>query len=294
MAITASPVYMRLLQRIMQQMFPPLHLPGGRQIAFGERPLVMGIINVTPDSFSDGGLFEDAETAIDLGLRLAEEGADIVDIGGESTRPGHVALGAEEELRRVMPVIEGLNHLAAPISIDTYKASIAEDAIKAGATIINDVWGAQRDPAIAEVAARTGAPMVLMHNRDKADASLAIIDEVRRFLERSVALATASGVPHSQIVLDPGIGFGKTPEQNLILIKHLQKLRDLGCPVLLGVSRKSTIGLITGQKMPRDRLAGSIAANLQGVIAGADIIRVHDVRAHLDALKVWAAIGALA
>lgn len=273
-----------------------LTLPDGRRLALGGAsaapPLLMGIVNVTPDSFSDGGRFDAPDAAIAHGAALALEGAAIVDVGGESTRPGHERLDAASELARVLPVIAGLSgRLAVPISIDTYKAEVAEAALKAGAAIVNDVWGCQREPAIAEVAARFGAPIVVMHNRETVEPGLDILADVLRFLERSIAIATQAGIGRGQIVVDPGIGFGKTPEQNLHLIARLDCLSELGCPILLGASRKSTIGLVTGQTVPADRLAGSIAAHLYGASRGAAIIRVHDVRAHADALKVWAAIG---
>ncbi|HEV7336597.1 MAG TPA: dihydropteroate synthase [Bosea sp. (in: a-proteobacteria)] len=269
-----------------------LTLPDGRRLALGSAPLLMGVVNVTPDSFSDGGLFADPAVAIAHGLKLAEQGAEIVDIGGESTRPGHERLEAETELARVLPVIAGIAAASpVPISIDTYKADVAEAALEAGAAIVNDVWGAQREPAIAEVAARFGAPMVLMHNRDGIDASIDILADVLRFLEKSIGIAVAAGVAREQIVLDPGIGFGKTPEQNLALIEKLDRLPDaLGCPVLLGASRKSTLGLVTGKKIPAERLAATLAAHLYGVMRGAAIIRAHDIDEHVDALKIWAAI----
>jgi len=271
---------------------PALTLPDGRSLSLDEAPLLMGIVNVTPDSFSDGGLLGSAEAAVAHGLRLVAEGAAIVDIGGESTRPGHETVDAATELARVLPVIAGLKTRSdAPISIDSYKAEVAEVALAAGASIVNDVWGAQRDPRIAAVAARAGAPMVLMHNRDAIDASLDIFDDVRRFLERSIAIATAAGVPRGQIVVDPGIGFGKTPRQNLDLIRDLDRLSVLGCPILLGASRKSTLGRITGRKIPAERLAATLSAHLYGASRGAAILRVHDVAPHVDALKVWAAIA---
>lgn len=270
-----------------------LTLPDGRRLALGVTPLLMGVVNVTPDSFSDGGLFAEAGVAIAHGLRLAAEGADILDIGGESTRPGHSRLDAASELARVVPVISGLAAQSrVPISIDTYKAEVAEAALQAGASIVNDVWGCQREPAIAEVAARHGAPLILMHNRDAVDADLDILADVMRFLERSLAIATGAGVPRGQIVVDPGIGFGKTPQQNLALIDKLDRLgAALGCPVLLGASRKSTLGLVTGKTVPAQRVAASVAAHLYGVMRGAAIIRAHDVDEHADALKIWAAIG---
>ncbi|MCO5090715.1 dihydropteroate synthase [Bosea sp. (in: a-proteobacteria)] len=270
---------------------PVLTLPDGTSLVLTATPLVMGIVNVTPDSFSDGGLLDSAEAAIAHGEQLVGEGAAIVDVGGESTRPGHVAVDGQTEMARVLPVIAGLKaRTDTPVSIDSYKAEVAEAALAAGAAIVNDVWGAQRDPRIAEVAARAGAPIVLMHNRDAADASLDIFDEVLRFLERSIRIATAAGVPRGQIVLDPGIGFGKTARQNLDLIRHLDRLSVLGCPILIGASRKSTLGRITGRAVPAERLAASIAAHLYGASRGAAIIRAHDVAAHIDALKTWTAI----
>lgn len=270
-----------------------LTLPDGRRLALGATPLLMGVINVTPDSFSDGGLFAEAGVAVAHGLRLAAEGADIVDVGGESTRPGHTRLDAGSELGRVLPVISGVAAQSdVPISIDTWKAEVAEAALRAGAAIVNDVWGCQREPAIAEVAARHGAPLILMHNREEVDADLDILTEALRFLERSIAIATAAGVPRGQLVVDPGIGFGKTPQQNLLLIEKLDRLgAELGCPVLLGASRKSTLGLVTGKTVPAQRVAASVAAHLYGVMRGAAIIRAHDVDEHADALKTWAAIG---
>lgn len=272
---------------------PALTLPDGRRLALDDRPLLMGIVNITPDSFSDGGMLQNAGQAIAHGVKLVEEGADIVDVGGESTRPGHAPLDAATELGRVLPVIAGLRErVAPPLSIDTWKAEVAEAALKAGASIVNDVWGAQRDPAIAGVAARHGAPIILMHNRETTDPALDILSDVLRFLERSIAIALAAGVPREQIVVDPGIGlFGKTPEQSLRLIRELAQLGSLGCPVLLGASRKSVIGVVTGQSVPAERVAGSVAAHLFGATQGAAVIRVHDVAAHAQAFKVWRALS---
>lgn len=273
-------------------MSPALTLPDGRRLALGTTPLLMGVVNVTPDSFSDGGMLKSADEAIAHAETLIAEGADIVDIGGESTRPGHAEVDAETERARVIPVISRLaTRTRIPISIDSYKAEVAEAALGAGAAIVNDVWGCQREPAIADVAARFGAPMILMHNRDSIDPALDILDDVLRYLERSIAIAIAAGVPREQIVVDPGIGFGKTPAQNLAMIRDLRQLEQLGCAILLGASRKSTIGLITGQKVPAERLAGTLAAHLYGVSQGASIIRAHDIRPHADAFKVWTAIG---
>lgn len=271
---------------------PALILPDGRSLALGERPLLMGVVNVTPDSFSDGGLFAETDAAVAQGLALAVAGADIVDVGGESSRPGHVGISVEEEIARVVPVIAGLRAASVvPISIDTCKSAVAEAALGAGASIVNDVWGCRRDPAIAEVAARFGAPLIVMHNRDSVDPRIDIFAEVLAVLADSIAIALSAGVPRGQLVVDPGIGFGKTPAQNLALIGGLDRLGALGCPVLLGASRKSTIGLVTGQSVAADRLAGSISAHLFGVARGAAIIRAHDIRPHADAFAVWAAIA---
>lgn len=272
---------------------PALTLPDGRRLALDAAPLLMGIVNITPDSFSDGGKLRDAEQAIAHGAGLAADGADIIDIGGESTRPGHAPLDAATELARVLPVIAGLRErFGAPLSIDTWKAEVADAALKAGASIVNDVWGAQRDPAIAGVAARHGAPIILMHNRETTDPALDILSDVMGFLARSIVIALAAGVPRAQIVVDPGIGlFGKTPEQSLLLIRELARLKDLGCPILLGASRKSVIGVITRQSVPADRVAGSIAAHLYGATQGANIIRAHDIAEHAQAFKVWAALS---
>ena len=273
---------------------PRLHLPlpDGRVLREGDRPLLMGVLNVTPDSFSDGGLFAARDDAIRQGERIAEEGADILDIGGESTRPGHAPVAAEEEKRRVLPILEALaKRLELPISIDTMKASVARAALDAGAVIVNDVWGLQRDPDMAPTAARARG-LVVMHNRDKADAAIDIIAEVKKFLDRSISLAEAHGFTRERILVDPGIGFGKTHEQNLLLISRLGELTALGAPVLLGVSRKSFLGRILPGTEPRERLFGSIAAGLIGALAGASVLRVHDVKAHLEALKVMAAVRA--
>jgi dihydropteroate synthase len=248
----------------------------------------MGILNVTPDSFSDGGLFQSREAAVAHALSMEEEGADILDVGGESTRPGHVAISAEEEQARVIPVIETLaQRLRIPISIDTYKASTARRALQAGARIVNDVWGLQREPEIAAVAAEHGAPVIIMHNRETIDPSLDIVDEMRGFFERSLAIARRAGIPDSHIVLDPGIGFGKSLDQHLEALRRLPELKSLGFPVLIGVSRKSVLGRIHDRDTPpRDRLFGSVASHVLGATLGADIVRVHDVGPHVEAIRV--------
>jgi dihydropteroate synthase len=258
----------------------------------GTRTLVMGILNVTPDSFSDGGLFNTLDAAEAHALDLQEEGADLLDIGGESTRPGHTPISAEEEQQRVLPVIERIaGRLAVPISIDTYKASTAERALRAGASIINDVWGLQRDPAMASVAAEHGAPVIAMHNREVIDPLIDIVDDMKRFFERTLGLARRAGLPDSLIILDPGIGFGKSWEQHLDALRRLAEIRALGFPVLVGVSRKSVLGRIHNTAVPpRDRLFGSIASHVMAIAYGADIVRVHDVKPHVEACRVADAI----
>ncbi|MER2266399.1 dihydropteroate synthase [Methylobacterium oxalidis] len=262
-------------------------LPG-----LGRHTLVMGILNVTPDSFSDGGRFLGEEAARRQADTLVAEGAALVDIGGESTRPGHTPVPAEEEQARVLPVIRALcPSLPVPISIDTYKASTAEAALKAGARIVNDVWGLQREPDIARVAAAHGAPVIVMHNRETVDAGLDIVDDMRRFFERSLDIARRAGIPEADIVLDPGIGFGKSWEQHLEALRRLPEIRALGFPLLVGVSRKSLLGRLHDRETrPADRLHGSIAAHVLAATLGADIVRVHDVAAHVDAMRVVDAV----
>jgi dihydropteroate synthase len=262
-------------------------------LSLGERTLVMGIVNVTPDSFSDGGVNLEAGTAVAAALRMTLEGADLLDIGGESSRPGHVVISAEQEWERVRPVLEGMSEAGAPapVSIDTWKAEVARLAVAAGASIVNDVWGFQRDPAIAHVAAETGAAAILMHNRESVDASIDIVADILRFLERSLAIARAAGVPDERIVLDPGIGFGKTIEQSYRAVAALPRLKALGFPVLLGLSRKAFIGRLFQPEAPLTaRLPGTVAANTFGVMAGADIVRVHDVKEHVQAMRVLDAL----
>lgn len=258
----------------------------------GHGTRIMGIVNVTPDSFSDGGLFASREDAVAQGLRLQAEGAAIVDIGGESTRPGHAAVPAETEMARVIPVIEALApRLGIPISIDTYKAQTARAALGAGARIVNDVWGLQRDPAIADVAAEFGAGVIVMHNRETADPSLDVIDELRRFFEHSLAIARRASIPDGHIVLDPGIGFGKSPDQQIEALRRLSEIRAFGFPVLVGVSRKSLLGRIADRDTrPDERLTASIAAHVLAATLGAAIVRVHDVAPHRDALRVVDAV----
>ena len=262
-------------------------LPG-----LGRRTLVMGILNVTPDSFSDGGLFQDAAKAQAQADALVAEGAALVDVGGESTRPGHTPISAEEEQARVLPVIAALKgRLSVPISIDTYKASTARVALQAGAAIVNDVWGLQRDPDIARVAADHSAPVMIMHNRETIEPGLDIVADMLGFFERSLRIAREAGIADSEIVLDPGIGFGKSWDQHLEALRRLPEIKALGFPVLVGVSRKSLLGrLHDTETAPRDRLAGSVAAHVLAATLGADIVRVHDVAQHVEALRVVDAV----
>jgi dihydropteroate synthase len=262
------------------------------QIRFGDRTYVMGIINVTPDSFSGDGLIQRLDpfrAALDQAVRFASEGADILDIGGESTRPGSEPVTAEEELARVLPVVKAITaaKLDVLISIDTYKAEVARACLAAGAHWINDVWALEADPEIGRVAAESGAPLILMHNRSKASQAVLgryvgveygnLIEDVKAGLVASVKKALAMGVASDKIILDPGIGFGKTTEQNLELLNRLDEFRALGFPILLGPSRKSFIGY-TLDLPPSERLEGTSATVAIGILRGADIIRVHDVR----------------
>lgn len=254
-------------------------------------PLLMGILNVTPDSFSDGGRFIGREAAITQGAAMVEAGADMLDIGGESTRPGFTPVDAEEEAARILPVIRALKaaHPAMPLSVDTYKAKTARAALQAGASIVNDIWGLHQDVAMAEVVAAHEAGLCIMHNRAKIDESLDILADIERFFERALRLAEQAGIPQARIALDPGIGFGKSFEQNCLALRHLARFRAFGCAILLGVSRKSMLGLLTERKV-EDRLAATISANLIGMLAGADILRVHDIAEHKDAIRVAAAL----
>ncbi len=257
---------------------------------------IMGIVNVTPDSFSDGGRFLDPEAAIRHGLKLEAEGAAILDIGGESTRPGADPVSVEEELRRVLPVIDGLISAgsSAEISIDTYKAGVAAEAVRAGATIVNDVTALRGDPEMAAVVAGSGAGCCLMHMLGEPRTMQEdpryedVVDEVKAFLAGRIELATASGVAAERIMVDPGIGFGKTVAHNLELLRRLHELVALGPPVLIGTSRKSFLGRLTGRDVDH-RLAGTIATNVLAYAAGARVFRVHEVAPVRDALAVAAA-----
>jgi dihydropteroate synthase len=264
-----------------------------------DRPRVMGIVNVTPDSFSDGGAHDTLEAAVAHGLKLAAEGADILDIGGESTRPGAQAVPLEEELRRVVPLIERLSReTALPISIDTFKPQVMRAAVAAGAGMINDIRGL-REAGALEAAAELGVPVVLMHmlgqpqSMQDAPEYDDVVSEVHRFLAERIFAAEMSGIDKKKIVVDPGFGFGKTTAHNMMLLAQLQRFTELGVPVLAGLSRKRSIGELTGREVPAERVAGSVAAHLVAAQRGAILLRVHDVAATTDALKVWAAVDAV-
>jgi len=263
---------------------------GRREFRWGERTYVMGIINMTPDSFSGDGLGTDVEAALAQARRFVEEGADLIDVGGESTRPGSAPVPLEEELCRVLPVVERLAAaLETPISIDTYKAEVARQALAAGAALINDVWGFKHDPEIAQVAATYGAPAVLMHNR-KEGVHVDVVAEVLRELQESIDIARRAGVPWENIIVDPGIGFGgKGPEENLALLRDLPELKALGRPILVGTSRKSTIGKVLGLP-PDQRLEGTAATVAISIAHGAEIVRVHDVREMMRVVRMSDAI----
>jgi dihydropteroate synthase len=267
----------------------------GRSLTVGERTLVMGVLNVTPDSFSDGGEFLDPQQAIRHAEQMCAEGADLIDVGAESTRPGAAAVAATEEIERVAPVIDQLaKRLNVPISIDTTKSAVAAAALSAGATIVNDVSGLRFDPQVADTVAATGAGLVLMHSRGMPDSLHRlppvndIFAELKESLGQSVVWAEERGVRREAIVIDPGIGFDKTQEQNLALISQLDKIKELfpDLPLLIGTSRKSFIGRILGGAPPSERLYGTMATLAAAVLSGADIVRVHDVKAALETVRV--------
>lgn len=257
------------------------------------RPLVMGILNVTPDSFSDGGRFFEPGKAIAHARDMAAQGADIIDIGAESTRPygGPVPVSADDEKTRLATVLPAVAAFGVPVSIDTIKASIAAWALDQGAAIVNDVWGLQRDPEMAFLVAKRGVPVIVMHNRESADPGIDIVAEVIDFFSRSLEIAARAGIARECIVLDPGIGFGKTPEQSITCIAHLAEFKCFGLPLLIGASRKRFISTVT-PSTPDERIGGSISAHLLAVEMGAVIIRAHDVAETVQALRVAAAIEA--
>jgi dihydropteroate synthase len=258
------------------------------------KPRVMGIVNVTPDSFSDGGKFNTTEKAIAHALQLVEEGAEILDIGGESTRPGATPVLLDEELKRVIPVIEGLRDVGVPLSIDTYKPQVMQAAITAGADIVNDVC-ALREPQALEIVATSQAGVCLMHMQGRPQTMQAdpqyddVVSEVRDFLKARLDAAEQAGIDRSRIVLDPGFGFGKRTAHNLTLLNHLNDIQALGLPLLIGLSRKSVLGQVVGSSVD-ERVYASIAASVVSVMKGANIVRVHDVKPTIDALKIVQAV----
>ena len=254
-----------------------LTVSGGEPLAWGKRTYVMGIINVTPDSFSGDGVSGDASAAAEQAIRFQEEGADLIDVGAESTRPGHQPVSEAEELARLLPALEAISALVSiPVSVDTWKSGVARIALGHGASIINDVWGLKADPFLAKVAAESGAGLIVMHNQNGHRYNDLLPDIAAR-LSESVDIALSAGVPRENIVIDPGFGFGKTADHNLELLKSLRHLKELGLPLLVGTSRKSTIGRILGLP-PEQRVEGTAATVAIAITGGADIVRVHDVR----------------
>ena len=261
-----------------------------RLLALG-RPIVMGVLNVTPDSFSDGGRFLDPAAALEQARQMVAQGADILDIGAESTRPygGAQAVPSAEEMRRLAPVLPAAVTLGVPVSIDTMKAAVAKWALEAGAAIVNDVWGLQRNSELARIVAETAVPVIIMHNREAADPSIDIMADISAFFRRSLEIAALAGIARGNIVLDPGIGFGKTAEQSLTAIARIGELKSFGLPLLVGASRKRFIDKVSPAP-PDERLGGSIAAHLLAALGGAAIIRTHDVAETVQALRLAAAI----
>ncbi|MGL5348404.1 MAG: dihydropteroate synthase [Peptostreptococcaceae bacterium] len=257
---------------------------------YGKRTYIMGILNVTPDSFSDGGDFKDIDIAINHVKKMIEEGADIIDLGGESTRPGHKYVDADEEKRRIIPVIKKLKEeIVVPISVDTYKADVAEEALKLGVEMINDVWGLRKDKKMASIVAKYDARVCIMHNQEGTEYDKDIIESIKEFLTESIDIGLKNGIKKEHIVLDPGIGFGKTLQQNLEVLRRLDELKELGYPILLGTSRKSVIGGVLNLE-PKERVEGTIATTVLGIRDGVDIVRVHDVKENIRAAKMADAI----
>lgn len=262
---------------------------GKKEFDIKNRTYIMGILNVTPDSFSDGGKWNSMDAALSHALSMAEEGADIIDIGGESTRPGHQQITSEEEIARIVPVIKAVKReIDLPVSIDTYKADVAAAAIDAGADLVNDIWGLKYDPEMAGLIARTGVACCLMHNKEQAEYENFFPDMLRE-TEECVELAKAAGIPDEKIILDPGIGFGKTREMNLETLHYLERFHALGYPMLLGASRKSVIGLTLD--LPADqRLEGTLVTTVLAVMKGYAFVRVHDIKENLRTIRMAEAI----
>jgi dihydropteroate synthase len=263
---------------------------GWRVLLSRSDPAVMGVLNITPDSFSDGGQFIEPERALAQARRMIADGADMIDIGAESTRPyGAEPVSADEELNRLQPILPQIVALGVPVSIDSMKSAVVAWALDAGAKIANDVWGLQRDSGMASLLAARRCPLVIMHNRDHANGSIDIMKDIAEFFSRSLKIAAKAGIADENIVLDPGIGFGKTPEQSMVTIAQLDQLRSFGLPLLVGASRKRFISMVSPSE-PQQRLGGSIAAHLIAAKAGARIIRTHDVTETVQALRVAKAI----
>lgn len=264
-------------------------LIGGKEFAASGHTYIMGILNITPDSFSDGGKWNDRDRALKRTEEMLAQGADVIDIGGESTRPGYTPLSDEEEIARVAPVIEAVKaRFEVPVSLDTYKAEVAQAGIRAGADLINDIWGLGHDDKIASVIAENKVPCCLMHNRKQADYS-DLMQDMKADLQKTLALADQAGIPRDRIILDPGLGFAKTPAHNLEVVRRLEELKPLGCPLLLGASRKSFIGLALNLP-PEDRVEGTLVTTVFAVLQGCMFVRVHDIRENLRAVRMAEAI----
>lgn len=258
---------------------------GNKEFDLKQDAYIMGILNVTPDSFSDGGRWNQEDLAVEHARQMAAEGAAIIDVGGESARPGYTLLPEEEEIRRVVPVIRRIKkELDIPVSVDTYKSAVAEAAIEAGADLINDIWGLKYDPEMARLAARSGLPVCLTHNRQEPEYT-SFLDDVISDLAECIRLGEEAGISRDKMILDPGIGFGKTYEQNLCMMNHLEDLKELGLPVLLGTSRKSMIGLALDLPAS-EREEGTLATTVLGLAKGCSIFRVHDVKKNYRAMRM--------
>lgn len=273
------------MQKNMQR---SIHI-GSREYDLKNHIYIMGILNVTPDSFSDGGKYSRIDQALLRVEKMVKEGMDILDIGGESTRPGYTLLSEEEEQERILPIVEAVKkQFDVPVSLDTYKSKVAEAGIQAGADLINDIWGLKYDENMAGVIAKAGIPCCLMHNRKEADYQ-SLMEDMIEDLEKTLSIAEDAGIERNKIILDPGIGFGKTYEQNLAVLHHLEKLSGLGCPMLLGTSRKSVIGLTLDLPVT-ERVEGTIATTVLGVMKGCSFVRVHDIKENLRAVRMTEAI----
>lgn len=263
---------------------------GSQVLAFGSRTYIMGILNVTPDSFSDGGQFLDPDRAYDHAIEMIDQGADLIDLGGESSRPGHTKITAREEMDRILPVIRKIRERSQVIlSVDTIRAEVARAALEAGADIINDIWGLQGDPEMVRVAAAWNAPVIVMHNQTGTEYKGDLVEEMKTFFQRSLQLAEQAGLARDRIILDPGIGFGKTAEQNIAVMSRLAEFRVFGLPLLLATSRKSFLGKILDLP-PEERVEGTVATTVLGIAQGADMVRVHDIKENSRAARVTDAI----